>query len=53
MRIAALLAVLLALAPAAASAASASNGAAVLRLPLSARASALGGGISAVAAGLE
>jgi hypothetical protein len=53
MRIAALLAVLLALAPAAASAASASNGAAVLRLPLSARASALGGGISAVAAGLD
>ncbi|HXT00167.1 MAG TPA: PorV/PorQ family protein [Elusimicrobiota bacterium] len=53
MRRAAPLAVLLALAPAGASAASASNGAAVLRLPLSARAAALGGGTSALAAGLD
>jgi len=53
MREAALLAVLLALAPAAASAASASTGASVLRLPLSARAAAMGGGVSAVAGGLD
>lgn len=54
MKRAASLAVLLVLAPAAASAsASASNGAAVLRLPLSARAAALGGGTSALAAGLD
>lgn len=52
MKGAALLAVLLALAPAA-FAASASNGAAVLRLPLSARAASLGGGISAMAGGLD
>jgi hypothetical protein len=49
----AFLAALLALAPGAASAASASNGAAILRLPLSARAAALGGGISAVDGGLD
>lgn len=53
MRGAALLAGLLALVPAAASAASASNGAAVLRLPLSARAAALGGAMTAVGGGLD
>ena len=53
MKKAALLAVLLLTAPLAASAASASNGAAVLRLPLSARAASLGGGMSAVAGGLD
>jgi hypothetical protein len=53
MRRAAGLAVLLALAPAGARAASASNGAAVLRLPASARASALGGAMTAVGGGLD
>ena len=53
MRGAALLAALLALAPSAACAASAANGAAVLRLPLSARAAALGGARTAIGGGLD
>ena len=53
MRRAASVAVLLALAPARGFAASASNGAAVLRLPMSARAAALGGALSAVDGGLD
>ena len=53
MRRAASFAVLLALVPARALAASASNGAAVLRLPLSARAAALGGALTAVDGGLD
>jgi hypothetical protein len=53
MRLAASLAVLLALAPGRASAASASNGAAILRLPLSARSAALGGALTAVDGGLD
>ena len=48
-----LLALALALAPARGFAATASNGAAVLRLPLSARAAALGGAFSAVDGGLD
>jgi hypothetical protein len=53
MRSAAVCAVLLALASTPAMAASASNGAAVLRLPLSARAAALGGALAAVGGGLD
>ena len=53
MRSAALLAALLALAPSAACAASAANGAAVLRLPMSARAAALGGAMTAIGGGLD
>ena len=53
MRRAASLAVLLALPPAGAFAAAASNGAAVLRLPLSARAAALGEALTAVGGGLD
>lgn len=53
MRRAASLAALLALAPARSFAAAAATGAAVLRLPLSARASALGGALAAAGGGLD
>jgi hypothetical protein len=53
MRLAKGLAVLLALVPGRAFAASASDGATVLRLPLSARAAALGGALTAVDGGLD